>query len=136
MQPTSLRALVGGRRTVYRQHNSTSRCKNKNITSAPRAVSVSMSTAVCTVICKQPATLAPFRGLESPYRLRMDINPGISFSASSISLRPHSARAMSAEISHNFINYHEHVNFWSQHLIHMMQVSIYIPITQDSFLHQ
>lgn len=35
-------------------------------TSAPRATRVSMSTAVCTVMCSDPAMRAPFSGLESP----------------------------------------------------------------------
>src|SRR5262249_13578638 len=43
-------------------------------------------------MCRQPAIRAPFRGFVAPYFLRRAISPGISFSASSISLRPHSAR--------------------------------------------
>lgn len=66
------------------------------ITSAPRAVRVSMSTAVCRVMCRQPAMRAPFRGLDWPYISRIFIRPGISFSAISMDLRPHSARLMSA----------------------------------------
>lgn len=66
------------------------------ITSAPNATKVSMRTAVCTVMCKHPAILAPFSGLDSPYFTRNDINPGISFSARVISLRPHSERDKSA----------------------------------------
>mmetsp|Transcript_15355 Transcript_15355/g.17060 ORF Transcript_15355/g.17060 Transcript_15355/m.17060 type:complete len:207 (+) Transcript_15355:46-666(+) len=64
-------------------------------TRAPRAVRVSMRTAVCTVMCRQPAMRAPARGLLSPNSRRSSIRPGISFSPSSISLRPHSARDMS-----------------------------------------
>ena len=65
-------------------------------TSAPRATSVSISTAVCTVMCSDPAILAPASGLESPYCARMAISPGISCSARLISLRPKSARFRSA----------------------------------------
>lgn len=67
-----------------------------NVTSAPRAVSVSMSTAVCRVMWRQPAMRAPFRGLVLPYSSLIFIRPGISFSAISMALRPHSARLMSA----------------------------------------
>merc|ERR1719187_2019195 len=38
-----------------------------HVTSAPSSVSVSMSTAVCTVMCRHPAMRAPFSGLEGPY---------------------------------------------------------------------
>lgn len=69
-----------------------------NVTSAPRAVSVSMSTAVCRVMWRQPAMRAPFRGLVLPYSSLIFIRPGISFSAISMALRPHSARLMSARI--------------------------------------
>jgi hypothetical protein len=34
-------------------------------TSAPRSTSVSISTAVCTVMCKEPAIRAPFSGFLS-----------------------------------------------------------------------
>src|SRR5258708_32257148 len=46
-------------------------------------------------MCRQPAIRAPLSGLVGPYFFRSAIKPGISFSASSISLRPHSARLMS-----------------------------------------
>lgn len=59
-------------------------------------MSVSISTAVCIVMCKQPAIRAPFKTFRGPYFLRKAIKPGISFSAISISFRPHSARVMSA----------------------------------------
>src|SRR4029453_8837778 len=65
-------------------------------TSAPRATKVSINTAVCTVMCSDPAILAPASGLESPYCARMAISPGISCSARVISLRPNSARVRSA----------------------------------------
>lgn len=66
------------------------------LTSAPRVVRVSMSTAVWRVMWRQPAMRAPFRGLDWPYSSLIFISPGISFSAMSMALRPHSARLMSA----------------------------------------
>ncbi len=60
-------------------------------TSAPRAFSVSISTAVWMVMCRQPATRAPFSGCDGPYSFRTAIRPGISSSAMAISLRPQSA---------------------------------------------
>ncbi len=65
-------------------------------TSAPRATRVSISTAVCTVMCSDPVIRAPFSGCCSAYSARIAIRPGISVSAISISLRPQSAREMSA----------------------------------------
>ena len=65
-------------------------------TSAPRATRVSISTAVCTVMCSDPAIRAPASGLLSPYCARIAIRPGISCSARLISLRPKSARVRSA----------------------------------------
>src|SRR4051812_19486578 len=67
-------------------------------TSAPSATSVSMSTAVCTVMCSDPVTRAPASGWVGPYSVRMAMRPGISCSASSISLRPKSASARSATL--------------------------------------
>jgi len=67
-------------------------------TSAPSATRVSMSTAVCTVMCREPAILAPFRGCCAAKRSRIAIRPGISCSASVISLRPKSARPRSATL--------------------------------------
>ena len=64
-------------------------------TLAPSACSVSISTAVWMVMCRQPAIRAPFSGFVGPYFLAGAIRPGISFSAMAISLRPHSAREMS-----------------------------------------
>ena len=61
-------------------------------TSAPRATRVSISTAVCTVMCSDPAIRAPASGLDSPNWARMAIRPGISCSARLISLRPNSAK--------------------------------------------
>lgn len=55
-----------------------------------------MSTAVCTVMWRQPAMRAPFKGLDAEYISLIFISPGISFSAISMALRPQSARLMSA----------------------------------------
>ena len=65
-------------------------------TSAPRASSVSISTAVWIVMCSEPEMRAPFRGWLLAYSSRIAIRPGISVWAIAISLRPHSARARSA----------------------------------------
>ena len=51
-----------------------------------------MSTAVWMVMCSEPVMRAPASGLLAPRtRARIAIRPGISCSASWISLRPHSA---------------------------------------------
>ena len=50
-------------------------------TSAPRATSVSMSTAVWTVMCRLPVTRAPTSGRDAPNSARMAMRPGISCSA-------------------------------------------------------
>ncbi len=67
-------------------------------TCAPRVVSVSMSTAVWMVMCNDPVMRAPASGLESPYSARSAMSPGISCSASWISLRPNAARPRSATL--------------------------------------
>ncbi len=67
-------------------------------TSAPRATSVSMSTAVWVVMCSEPAIRAPRRGWVGPNSSRRAIRPGISCSASWISLRPKAASEMSATL--------------------------------------
>ena len=67
-------------------------------TSAPSATSVSISTAVCTVMCSEPETRAPLSGSTSAYSRRSAIRPGISCSASRISLRPNSASERSATL--------------------------------------
>src|SRR6266702_3077788 len=67
-------------------------------TSAPSAASVSMRTAVCTVMCSDPATFLPRSGCCAPYSLRRDIRQGISCSASWISLRPNGASDRSATL--------------------------------------
>ena len=64
-------------------------------TSAPSAVSVSISTAVWIVMCRQPAIRVSLSGFDTPNSSRSAIRPGISASAKEISLRPHSARAIS-----------------------------------------
>src|SRR5207302_3559527 len=61
-------------------------------TDAPSATRVSISTAVWIVMCNEPVMRTPLRGLLGAYFLRMDMRPGISCSATPISLRPHSAR--------------------------------------------
>ena len=60
-------------------------------TSAPSATRVSMSTAVCTVMCSEPAMRAPASGWVGPNSARSAIRPGISCSASRIWWRPASA---------------------------------------------
>ncbi len=65
------------------------------VTSAPSAVSVSMSTAVSMVMWRQPAMRAPLSGCRALNSARIAMRPGISFSAMRIALRPHSAREMS-----------------------------------------
>src|SRR5574344_256284 len=65
-------------------------------TSAPRALSVSISTAVWMVMCSEPVMRAPLRGCCAANSSRTAIRPGISVSAILISLRPQSARLMSA----------------------------------------
>ncbi len=67
-------------------------------TTAPSAVSVSMSTAVWMVMWSEPVMRAPASGLAAPYSSRQAMRPGISTSASSISLRPHSASERSATL--------------------------------------
>src|SRR5579884_1313673 len=68
-------------------------------TSAPRARRVSISTAVWTVMCREPVMRAPASGRWSAYSARRAMRPGISTSASSISLRPHGARDRSATLN-------------------------------------
>ena len=65
-------------------------------TCAPRACKVSISTAVWIVMCRLPVMRAPFSGWVLANSSRIAIRPGISVSAMRISLRPQSARAMSA----------------------------------------
>src|SRR3712207_2859557 len=67
-------------------------------TSAPSAVSVSISTAVWIVMCSEPVMRAPLSGCSAPYFSRSDIRPGISCWASSSSLRPNSASDRSATL--------------------------------------
>src|SRR4051812_44367246 len=65
-------------------------------TSAPSSFRVSMSTPVWMVMCREPMMRTPLRGLVLPYFWRVAIRPGISCSAISSSLRPKSARLISA----------------------------------------
>lgn len=67
-------------------------------TSAPSATNVSISTAVCTVMCSEPEIRAPLSGWTSWYSRRSAIRPGISCSARRISLRPKSASERSATL--------------------------------------
>src|SRR3954453_995451 len=67
-------------------------------TCAPSAVSVSISTAVWIVMCSDPTIFSPLSGCCLAYSSRTAISPGISCSASMISLRPQSARLMSATL--------------------------------------
>ena len=62
-------------------------------TFAPSATSVSISTAVWIVMCSEPVMRAPRSGCDSPNSRRVAIRPGISCSASWISLRPNAASA-------------------------------------------
>src|SRR3990172_4355334 len=61
-------------------------------TSAPSSTSVSISTAVCTVMCRLPMMRAPASGRLPRQRWRKAMSPGISCSARRISLRPQLAR--------------------------------------------
>ena len=65
---------------------------------APSSTRVSIRTAVWMVMCRLPVTRAPVSGLDWPYFLRRAMSPGISVSAMRISLRPQSARDMSATL--------------------------------------
>lgn len=64
-------------------------------TSAPRAVRVSIKTAVWMVMWSEPVMRAPLKGWDGPNSVLQDIRPGISTSASSSSRRPKSAWDMS-----------------------------------------
>ncbi len=63
---------------------------------APSATRVSMSTAVCTVMCSEPAIRAPASGWDEPNSARSAMSPGISCSARRSWCRPASASSMSA----------------------------------------
>src|SRR5437763_5752037 len=67
-------------------------------TCAPSAVSVSISTAVCTVMCSEPVIRAPLSGCASAYSRLSAIRPGISCSARLISSRPNPASDRSATL--------------------------------------
>mmetsp|Transcript_91930 Transcript_91930/g.256088 ORF Transcript_91930/g.256088 Transcript_91930/m.256088 type:complete len:383 (-) Transcript_91930:1566-2714(-) len=64
-------------------------------TAAPSSASVSMSTPVWMVMCREPEIRTPPKGFFLPCSLRQFMRPGISASASVSSLRPNSARPMS-----------------------------------------
>src|SRR5690349_3625677 len=49
-------------------------------------------------MCREPVTRTPWSGLSFAYLRRIDIKPGISCSATMISLRPQSARERSATL--------------------------------------
>jgi hypothetical protein len=49
-------------------------------------------------MCNEPVTRTPWSGFPVAYFSRIAIKPGISFSAIEISLRPQSARLMSATL--------------------------------------
>src|SRR4051812_50181337 len=72
-------------------------------TSAPRLVSVSIRTAVWIVMWRLPVMRAPCSGCSPAYFSRRDMRPGISCSASSISLRPYSASERSATLKSVFV---------------------------------
>src|SRR5436305_9917051 len=67
-------------------------------TCAPRAVSVSISTAVWIVMWSEPVMRAPASGWSAANSSRVAIRPGISCSARVISLRPKPARERSATL--------------------------------------
>src|SRR5271167_4220087 len=67
-------------------------------TSAPSALSVSISTAVWIVMCSEPAMRAPRSGCCGANSSRIAMRPGISVSAMAISLRPQAASSMSATL--------------------------------------
>ena len=50
------------------------------------------------LMCKHPAILAPAKGCSFAYFSLVNMSPGISISASSISRRPKAARLMSATL--------------------------------------
>ena len=67
-------------------------------TCAPSATSVSISTAVCTVMWSEPVMRAPASGCEAANSSRIAISPGISCSARAMSRRPYSASERSATL--------------------------------------
>ena len=82
-------------------------------TSAPSATSVSISTAVWIVMCSEPVMRAPLSGCASWNSRRIDIRPGISCSASSISLRPKSASERSATLKSSAVIVCHAISSWS-----------------------
>ena len=61
-------------------------------------VTGSLHMTIRMVMCSEPVTRTPLSGCCDAYLLRIAIRPGISCSAMSISLRPNSARLMSATL--------------------------------------
>ena len=66
-----------------------------HLTWAPKALRVSIKTAVWTVMWRDPEILAPLNGFLGPYYSLNCISPGISTSANSIYFLPQSAREIS-----------------------------------------
>mmetsp|Transcript_67426 Transcript_67426/g.191133 ORF Transcript_67426/g.191133 Transcript_67426/m.191133 type:complete len:272 (+) Transcript_67426:766-1581(+) len=66
-----------------------------HLTAAPMEDSVSIRTAVWTVMWREPEMRTPLNGFLSPYSSRQFMRPGISPSARVSCLRPNSARPMS-----------------------------------------
>src|SRR3974390_2647136 len=66
---------------------------------APSATRGSIRTAVWVVMCSEPGSLVPRSGWACAYSARIAIRPGISCSASVISLRPNSASERSATLN-------------------------------------
>ena len=91
--------LEGSQTPAQRQTKGDKLTQEDQVTSAPRAVRVSIKTAVWMVMCKHPAMRAPLRGFEAAYFCLMYMRPGISCSAISISLRPKAARETSTNVS-------------------------------------
>ena len=66
--------------------------------SPPSSAKVSIRMAVWMVMCSEPDMRTPFKGCSLPYFSRNAISPGISFSETSISLRPQAASPISATL--------------------------------------
>src|SRR6266568_1541523 len=88
-------------------------------TSAPSAWSVSMSTAVWMVMWSEPVMRCPASGCRFAYSCRTAMSPGISFSARSSSLRPHSARPRSFTLNSRRA---EGLFFWARAVLGAMCV--------------
>ena len=102
--------VAGSSKAISTTLSSRSYFSYDQVTSAPRDVNVSISTAVwiaefpgqwsCRIgvsitdslMCRHPAIRAPLSGWSEAYFFLVSINPGISCSAISISRRPKAAR--------------------------------------------